>query len=130
MNINMIPEVMNPNMTTNVPDPGTCATMYVGSDRYAMVVTEVISPKKIRIDHLNDYLYKNRVRERNGVQFIDKDDMCQYYEVVNQEDGSRKWRGDVYTQRRNGRWIEQGSSMHGTGGIHLGRAENYRDPNF
>ena len=50
--MNEINEVMNcKSSAKNNIIPGMGATMFVGSDRYAMVVTEVITPKKIKVNH-------------------------------------------------------------------------------
>ena len=35
-----------------------------------------------------------------------------------------------YTLRKNGRWMPQGEGMWGTSSVHIGHAENYRDPSF
>ena len=49
---NMINEVMSAKKSLITPVPGLAATMFVGSDRYAMVVTKVITPKKIEVSHV------------------------------------------------------------------------------
>ena len=48
-----------------IPDMG--ATMFVGSDTYAMVVTEVISPKKIKVAHVLDSHEDKFVEDENGI---------------------------------------------------------------
>jgi hypothetical protein len=36
----------------------------------------------------------------------------------------------TYTLRKNGRWMEEGKGMWETSSIHIGKAENYRDPSY
>ena len=53
--VSMINEVMGVQKSDNSNlYVGLCGTMFVGSDRYAMVITEVISSKVVRVDHMND----------------------------------------------------------------------------
>lgn len=127
MHINQLNEVMS--MRKSEQDSievGMCATMFVGSDRYAMVVTEVLTPKKIRVAHMLNEHYDKLDDNDERVQFLDLEDM-KFYE--SQFDTSY-YRGAIFTLRKNGRWLPQGASLHDTGAIHLGHADNYRDPCF
>ena len=54
---------------------GMAATMFVGSDRYAMVVTEVISQKKIRLSHMMDEDYSTLNENDNNIQMLSKNQM-------------------------------------------------------
>lgn len=127
MHINQLNEAMSCRMSEQDSlEAGMCATMFVGSDRYAMVVTEVLTPKKIRVAHMLDDHYKKLKDDDVRVQFLDLDDM-KFYENV--PDGSYH-SGITYTLRKNGRWMPQGCSLWDTCSVHLGHADNYRDPCF
>ncbi len=120
--ISMINEVMGvrKSETENIK-VGMTATMFVGSDSYAMVVTEVISPKKIRVSRMMDEdYYKN-------VQMLSKEQMKKYVYVT---DTTIIPIGEVYSYRKNKRWVAEGCGLWETGGIHLGHATEYRDPCF
>lgn len=106
---------------------GMAATLFVGSDRYAMVVTEVISPKKIRVSHMMDEDYSTLNENDNNIQMLSKNQMKKYIYVT---DTSIIPIGVVYSYRKNKRWIAEGSGLWETGGIHLGHATEYRDPSF
>ena len=127
-------EVMNCNKSVkNNIVPGMGATMYVGSDRYAMVVTKVITPKKIMVAHLRDEDENKLITDENGVQML-PEDLLEFYMHQNQTD---KWGYHLsyyhsieYSLRKNGRWMPKGQNMWGTSAIHIGEAESYRDPNY
>ena len=130
MHYNMVNEVMSAEMSSTNPVVGMCATMFVGSDRYAMVVTEVINKKKIRVDHMNIEHYNGEKRkDDSGAEFIPLHKMNAYAEV-NDECTSIVPCGQIYTYRKNKRWMPAGSGLWETCSIHLGKADNYRDPNF
>ena len=126
MHYNLINECMNCKVSSLEPVVGMAATMFVGTDRYAMVVTEVISPKKIRVDHMNDSDY-DTLNEDEKMQQLSKKQMKDYV-VVN--DKTITPSGDIFSYRKNHRWIKEGQDLWSTGSIHLGHAENYRDPSF
>lgn len=122
-------EVMNSrvSMKNNIM-VGLAATEFVGSDRYACVVTDVISDKKIRIAPMTyeDYASLN---ENDTLQYLETSRMINYIDLT--EDGKHiQPIGTIYTLRKNGRWMPEGSGLWGTCSIHLGHAENYRDPSF
>ena len=107
-----------------------CATMFVGSDRYAMVVTEVINKKKIRVDHMIDDDYNGeKYSDQNGADFIPIFNMNKYARVNDEQTGFEST-GRIYTYRKNKRWMPAGSGLWETCSIHLGKADNYRDPSF
>lgn len=116
-----INEVMN-TCADETPKLVMPATMFVGSDRYAMIVLEVKSPKRIIVAHMHntDYAeYEKNPEAFNGEEAIKKYHLfTSYYE------------GKEYTLRKNGRWLPKGFGLHDTCGIILGTAENYRDPCF
>lgn len=124
---NMINEAMN--CLKSVKEclvPGIGATMYVGSDRYAMIVIEVLTPKKIKVAHLFNN-HEDKLITKNGLQFLPDEYLKEYKKLDNGNDfhSSR-----IYTLRKNGRWMPQGSGLWDTCSIHIGEAENYRDPSF
>ena len=126
MHYNLVNEYMNCKVSSLEPVVGMAATMFVGSDRYAMVITEVISPKKIRVDHMDNSDY-NTLNENDKMQNLSKKQMMNY---VNVTDKTITPSGDIFSYRKNHRWIKEGQDLWGTGSIHLGHAENYRDPSF
>ena len=111
--------------------PGMGATMFVGSDTYAMVVTEVISPKKIKVAHVLDSHEDKFVEDENGIQMLPKELLEVYMGFVPDKFGYCHLQVPrTYTLRKNGRWMPQGEGMWGTSSVHIGHAENYRDPSF
>lgn len=133
MHYNMINEVMNARKSSTKPFVGMTATMFVGSDRYAMVVTEVFSNNKIRVDYMHDNHYDEKERanlkDSDGNEFLLAKQM-QQYTTINEDRTSIVPTGEIYTYRKNKRWMKNGTNMWETGAIHLGYAENYRDPSF
>lgn len=131
MHINVINEAMGVRKSeTNNIYVGIAATKFVGSDRYPMVVTEVISPKKVRVAHMKDSDYEsNKHIDKNNNEFIPNEFMYKYVRI---NDGQTNIIpiGSVFSLRKNGRWIEEGHSLWETGGIHLGHADEYMDPSF
>ncbi len=119
--VSMINEVMGVRRSDNSNlFVGLCGTMFVGSDRYPMVVTEVISKKKIRVSHLYDDDYEHNIQiNKDGIDFLPDEFMSKYIR-----------RGDVFTLRKNRRWIKEGHGLWETGAVHLGHADEYRDPSF
>jgi len=104
--------------------------MFVGSDRYPMVVTQVISNKKIRVAHMHDIDYqRNKHVAENGVEFLLDDQMYKYVRV-NETATNIEPIGNIYTLRKNNRWIEEGQGLWETCAIHIGVADEYMDPNF
>ena len=116
-----INEVMN-TKADNVPVPGMPATMFVGSDRYPMIVLEVKTPKRVLVAHMNneDYkAYKNNEEDFNGEE-----------RLVKYRDSNYEYSGTIYTKRKNGRWLPQGSGLWETCSIRFGYADEYMDPSF
>ena len=133
MHYNLVNEYMTAKKSSVKPYVGMTATMFVGSDRYAMVVTEVLGKNKIRVDHMLDEHYNDKVKaslkDSDGNEFLLTNQM-QKYTTVNEDCTSIVPTGVIYTYRKNKRWMEQGCGMWGTCAIRLGYADNYRDPNF
>lgn len=132
--INELNEAMNCKASVkNSIMPGMGATMFVGSDRYAMVVTKVLTPKKILVCHVMDGHVSEFKENENGIMILPED----YLKVYSAHDVKDKWGNFIsyhrpieYTLRKNGRWMPKGSGLWGTSSIHIGHAENYRDPSF
>ena len=107
---------------------GLCGTKFVGSDRYAVVITEVISPKCVRVANMKDSDYNsNRPTDEYGNEFIY--DMSEYVRV-NDERTKIEPVGNLFKLRKNGRWIIEGDGLWSGGGVHFGEADEYRDPSF
>lgn len=109
---------------------GICGTMYVGSDRYAVVITEIISPKCVRVSYMNHIDYENdRLIDENGNEYISNSNMKKYC-YLNKEKTKFMSLGNIFKLRKNGRWIKEGDSLWSTGAVHFGHADEYRDPSF
>jgi len=107
---------------------GLCGTEYVGSDRYAVVITEIISPKCVRVAGMTSEDYESyRPKDENGNEYLPN---VSKYVRVNAERTKIEARGDIYKLRKNGRWIREGRDLWSTGAIHFGEADEYRDPSF
>lgn len=131
MNVNVINEALGvrKSVTENLK-VGMCATMFVGSDEYPMVITEVISPTIIRVADMHDGDYEcNKRKDKDGIEFLPNEYMFKYVRV-NDEGTNIVPIGDIFTFRKNKRWIEKGCGLWETGGLHIGEANEYRDPNF
>ena len=129
IHVNELNEAMNCNKSEKYNlYVGLCGTQYVGSDRYACVITEIISPKSVRVAWMdnNDYAH-NRVKDEDGNEFIRN---MGAYVRVNHERSKIEVIGKVYKLRKNGRWIEEGHDLWSTGAVHFGEADEYRDPCF
>lgn len=129
--VSMIGEVMGVKKSDNSNlYVGLCGTMFVGSDRYPIVITEIISPKSVRVTHMWDIDYSNNMRkDDNGNDFLITDVMRNYVKVNPNRTGFVSV-GDIYKLRKNGRWIKEGRGLWETGAVHFGRADEYRDPSF
>jgi len=128
---NELNEAMNCSASVkNNVKPGMGATMFCGSDRYAMVVTEVLTPKKIKVAHVLD-AHEDKFVDENGIDFLPNELLEEYKKFVPDEYGYCSFYVPrTYTLRKNGRWMPQGNGMWETSSIHIGVAENYRDPSF
>ena len=129
---NEVNEVMNCKKSVkNSIKPGMGATMYCGSDRYAMVVTEVISPKTIKVAHCLDAHEDKFVEDENGIEMLPIEMVEEYKKFVPDKYGYCGFNVPrTYTLRKNGRWMPKGAGMWETRSIHIGCADSYRDPSF
>ena len=132
IHVNELNEAMNCKASVkNESTSGMCGTMYVGSDRYAVVVTEVISPKKIKVAHMLDE-HEQYIRQNdNGADILSPEFVEVYAQFVPDQWGYCGFHVPrIYTLRKNGRWMPAGKGMWETCSVHIGHAENYRDPSF
>ena len=132
IHVNELNEAMNCKKSVkNSITSGMCGTMFCGSDRYAMVVTEVLSPKKIKVAHMLDN-HEQYIRQNgDGVDILASEFVEDYKQFTPDEYGYKGFNCPrTYTLRKNGRWMEEGRGMWETSSIHIGKAENYRDPSF
>lgn len=129
--VSMIGEVMNVQKSDNFHlYVGLCGTQFVGSDCYGVVITEIISPKCVRIANLKNEDYtNNRLKDGLGNEYIPMPNMIKYVRV-NEERTKFESCGKIFKLRKNGRWIQEGANLWSTGGVHFGAAEEYRDPSF
>lgn len=116
-----INEVMN-TRANETPNVGMPATMFVGSDRYAMIVLEVKSPKRVIITYMHDVDYEAYIKDP---EHFDGEEAIKKYKNF----GSY-YQGVEYTLRKNGRWLPKGEGLWETCSVRFGSADNYRDPCF
>ena len=111
--------------------PGMGATMYCGSDRYPMVVTDVVSAKTIKIAHVVDADEKAFINNA-GIQMMSDTVLEKYKNMKDWEPGCGQsfYVKLPYTLRKNGRWMPKGKGMWETCSVHIGCADSYRDPSF
>ena len=116
-----INEVMNTH-ADEIPKVGMPATQFIGSDRYAMIVLDVLSPKRVIVAHMHDIDYAEY--EKNPEAFDGEAAIEKY------KNFGSYYQGTEYTLRKNGRWLPKGSGLWETCSVRFGSAENYRDPCF
>lgn len=125
---NQLNEVMTCKMSIN-PDNvqiGMMATMYIGSDRRKMIIAGHPTKNSIIVEFYNEKIHG----EVNTIDGIDFADVSTYNtrEAEAQKHGESV--GIPYTWRKNNRWMPKGSGMWGTCSIHIGKGDEYRDPDF
>ena len=130
MHYNMVNEMMNAEMSVIKPELGMVGTMFVGSDRYARVVTEVFNDKKIRVDYLRDEEMPFVTTTADGWDRLESNALVKNHVKVDDTHTKYTGFGIIYTYRKNKRWMQEKTDCWGTCSIHLGKAESYRDPNF
>ena len=126
-----INEVMNTKADEN-PEVGMGATRFVGSDRYSMVVTEVLSPKKVKVAHVPNEMMEKFITDENGVMRLPKKCLDEIIKMGEREYefSGPYYAGIEYTLRKNGRWLPKGLGLWETCSVRFGYAEDYRDPCF
>lgn len=114
------------------PKVGMLATMYVGGDRYAMIIVKVLT--KNRIVCFNLYELKDfEIKTINGIQYYNGDPELIYYKNISHlnDDMYNDFINEhTYTKRHNGTWREINHGIHDGCGLTLGIGENYFDPDF
>ena len=107
---------INENSRMPAPKVGDAATITLWSDRHAATITRVNkSGRLIWVQH-----DKVRRTDRNGQS------ESQSYEYERDPNG----RIDIFTLRKNGRWVQRGEGLHNGTGLLIGHREEYRDPCF
>jgi hypothetical protein len=97
------------------PEVGIGATLVVGSDRYPMTIVAVEKDgNKVTVQHDKFILVDG---SRNSES--------QTYSYIPNPNAPL----DVYTKRKNGRFVKQGDTMWGCA-LHIGRRRAYFDPGF
>jgi hypothetical protein len=104
-------------MTKDEIKVGTPGCYQIGSDRYPIIVTEVISPRKIVVMQIHFEADK-----ANGHEYF----------------GSQNWKfypeerhsPVTLTLRKNGRFVRQGLAMRYGSGYGFGQFSAYQDPSF
>ena len=142
--VSMINEVMNVRKSSDEPSVGMLGTYYVGSDRYAVVVTAVETPRKIHILTLYDFDDSDRIVTEDGIEYYahDIDELiaknAPKYHPEFGDNAMEIYESEVrrmndtttYTLRKNGRWLRKGDWLWDCGAVHLGKADPYLDPSF
>jgi hypothetical protein len=101
--------------TDIVPTVGMGATLVMWSDRHAYTVVEVLSPKKIVVQQdIAERIDKNGCSENQKYQF-------------NPNPNASK---QVFTKRKNGKWIKLGNDMSNSSPLILGWKDEYYDYTF
>ena len=118
MNVNQINEMMGCRMSVSPENVkvGMMATMFVGSDRYAMVVVAHPSTNRIDVEYYSKSVHGD-IHVINGIEYAN----------VNSDEHYDSFQ---YSYRKNYRWMPVGSDMWGTCSIHVGKGEEYIDPSF
>jgi len=126
-----INEVMNTKANDN-PKVGMGATMFVGSDRYPMVVVKVLSKKTVEVAHVSNEFMNKFYTDDNGIMTLPKEYLNKIIELGNEkyDFGKSYYAGITYTLRKNGRWMPKGENLWGTSSVRFGYADEYMDPCF
>jgi len=119
ISISELGEVMNRKGGDVIPKVGMAATLFVGSDCYPMVITKVYTPKKVEVVHLDHDFEKYIIKTDEG-EYI-RPELAYAYTHIS---------GEIFTMRKNKRWVQKGVGLHGCGSIGIGHAEYYLDPSF
>jgi len=121
-----ISEINNLNqiLTTKMdwtPEVGMMGTEYVGSDRYAVVCTEILSPKRINIATLYG-VDEDNIKTNEDIT-VDKNGVMWYEAVSSIRENDKK----KYSLRKDKSWQKSGGT---SSRVYFGVANPYRDPSF
>ena len=72
---------------------------------------------------------KNKVVNEDGTESLPNNALG-HYVTISEDKKSIVPFGKIFTYRKNKRWMHEGDDLWGTGAIHLGKADEYRDPDF
>lgn len=107
--------------------------MYVGSDSYIVVCTNVISNKKVMLRHVYDLdKTKDVVTDKDGYEYLTPeayDNLIKEKHTITRKNETEE--GIPYSLRKNGIWYPKGQAIYpGCCGVIFGYGDEYRDPSF
>lgn len=108
------------------PKPGMMGTEYVGSDRYAVVCVDNLTPKRILLKRLHEF-DENNIYNQSNIS-VDEDGVM-WYEDFHKID---KKKCETYSKRKKGEWrklVKTGQYGYSSP-VYFGSAQPYRDPSF
>ena len=109
------------------PQIGMGATFLSFTDRNPGTITEIISPKQIRIERCDH----EAVPKEGGYVFGENIPQIFKPRTVEEIEADKEPRGEIYSLRRNGKWIIKGASLHQSGlSAMIGERDYYYDPHF
>jgi len=115
------------------PKIGMLGTEYVGSDRYAVVCTQVYSLRKVAVGKLH-YLTEDNVKnnpdiliDEEGVMWMSPDVLKKY--GIDGSSDIERWTLRINKTTGKKSWHEEGKARKSSS-IHWGIANPYRDPDF
>lgn len=112
-------------MKSAEPKVGMEATFLSFSDRKPGTVSEIIGKKTIRVEHCDYEIIKGDKPLPYGTQPNIE------FKPRTIEEITAEPKGQIYTLRKNGRWVLQGCSMNQTGcTVMLGKRDYYYDFSF
>jgi len=109
--INVFSQIQESGTQNVVPIVGMPVTLNYYTDRYAGTITQVINDKTIII-------------KNNKTETIDY--YAGEYKVLPELQGNEQ----IFTKRKNGRWVRKGDNQSKGLGLSLGIHAHYIDPNF
>lgn len=116
-----------------LPVVGSLGTMYVGSDSYIVVCTNVISNKKVVLRHIYSLdKTKDVVTDEYGYEYLTPEAYDNFikerYVGVRMNETEE---GIHYSLRKNGVWYPKGQKIYpGCCGVRFGHGVEYSDPSF
>lgn len=122
-------KIVNNNKEIEVvlPVSGMLGTMFVGSDRYAVVCTKVSSNKRCELVvfyDFDDIDKEDLIIDEDGIEYLSEKAMYKH-NLINVFNSVK------YSLRKNGLWYESGTTTkRGCCGVIFGKANPYIDPNF
>ena len=143
---NQLNEVMNCRMPVSPETvvPGMMATQYVGSDRYKLIVVAHPTKNTIITERYDEKVHGpvsvvDNVEFASPANFEERDrKFNEYHKARDKEYGATDEElknvtytlGETFSWRKNNRWMLKGSGMWGTCAVHVGKGDEYIDPDF